>query len=771
MVYRFDSFELDARKRLLLRDGQSVQLTSKAFDLLLTLIESGGREITKEELMGTVWRDQMVEDANLTVTMSALRKALGEKASDHRFIVTIPGRGYRFVGEMQTGDALIVEQHTVSQIVIDEMEEGNGPLPTPVVGATCGNGQAGPSETDALATAGGDNVRAGGLIATASAAKALPAASVTRGQSFWQSPSTVVLSMGLMLLLLLGGIALWRFKQQQKSVIAAVPFAQAPIRQLTTKGRLGNVTLSPDGKLYAYALSERGEYKHSLWLGQIEGGNDIQLLPPDDKVIRGIAFSPDSRTLYFSLSDGENSKGGFFKIPVLGGVVEKLSDRSGIYFALSPDGKQIAFFHTMPEKGVSGLFIANLDGTGEREVLTRPLDKHFYSIAPAWSPDGSRLAVGAINDSVKQSEEVFVVRVSDGQTEQLTALDWIRIRALVWRRSDEGLIAVAMHKSESIRHLWHIEYPSGKAHRLSPDTDSFTGALSISADGNSLLSVQVRRESNIWLAPAGNLVQAKQITFSSVNGIYGWNGIDWAPDNRIVFMAGVDRHVAIYSMAANGSDIRQITSGGFYDQNAKVTPDGAFVVFGSNRSGNSEVWRVRLDGSDLQQLTTGGGNIDAHPTADSRWIIYRSTRDGKSFIRRISISGGESTQVTGNDSSDANVSHDGKFIACDYKADDNSRTQLALVSLEDGKVVHLFDVPRTAQFNNGIRFTPDDKAVCYRDVANGIWRQELTGGKPTRLAGLPEEKIYTYGWSFDGKLFAFTRGREFSDAVLLRDFR
>ena len=126
MIYSFEGFRLDARKRLLVRDGETIQLSSKAFDLLLTLIQSGGREITKEELMQSIWADQIVEDANLTVTMSHLRKALGEKASDHRFIVTIPGRGYRFVPELSPNETLIVEEHTVSEITIEESENANG---------------------------------------------------------------------------------------------------------------------------------------------------------------------------------------------------------------------------------------------------------------------------------------------------------------------------------------------------------------------------------------------------------------------------------------------------------------------------------------------------------------------------------------------------------------------------------------------------------------------------------------------------------------------
>jgi hypothetical protein len=84
----------------------------------------------------------------------------------------------------------------------------------------------------------------------------------------------------------------------------------------------------------------------------------------------------------------------------------------------------------------------------------------------------------------------------------------------------------------------------------------------------------------------------------------------------------------------------------------------------------------------------------------------------------------------------------------------------------------MFGVPRSANFaNDTLRWTPDGKAVCYRDRANGVWRQDLSGGPPQKLKGLPEEKIYSYGWSRDGKLFALARGRENKDAVLIRDFR
>lgn len=122
-IYSFDEFTVDPKRRLLLRDGEPIQLTARTFDLLLALVESRGRELGKEELMQRVWANQIVEDANLTVTMANLRKALGEKASDHRFIVTIPGKGYRFVGEITNRFPqrdVIVETRTEGQLTVEE---------------------------------------------------------------------------------------------------------------------------------------------------------------------------------------------------------------------------------------------------------------------------------------------------------------------------------------------------------------------------------------------------------------------------------------------------------------------------------------------------------------------------------------------------------------------------------------------------------------------------------------------------------------------------
>jgi TolB-like protein/DNA-binding winged helix-turn-helix (wHTH) protein/tetratricopeptide (TPR) repeat protein len=96
-LYNFPPFLFDSAKHVLLRGGERVPLTQKALATLLVLLERPGRTVSKEELMDRVWPGTAVEENNLNQCISAIRKALGEQRDDHRFILTVPGKGYRFV--------------------------------------------------------------------------------------------------------------------------------------------------------------------------------------------------------------------------------------------------------------------------------------------------------------------------------------------------------------------------------------------------------------------------------------------------------------------------------------------------------------------------------------------------------------------------------------------------------------------------------------------------------------------------------------------------
>src|SRR5262245_55971187 len=155
--YDFGPFRVDVADRLLWQGKEVVPLTPKAFDLLLVLVESGGRVLSKEDLMRRLWPDSFVEDANLSHNIYKVREALGEKQNGHTYIETLPRRGYRFVATVteivssladEVGGAadLVVQEHSRARITIEEEL-----IPTP--------SESEPVQEPMLVTAKGSKIR------------------------------------------------------------------------------------------------------------------------------------------------------------------------------------------------------------------------------------------------------------------------------------------------------------------------------------------------------------------------------------------------------------------------------------------------------------------------------------------------------------------------------------------------------------------------------------------------------------------------------------
>jgi DNA-binding winged helix-turn-helix (wHTH) protein/TolB-like protein len=121
LFYTFGPFRLDITKRLLLQDGEPIHLVPKAFDTLLVLVENQGCVIDKTKLIEKVWPDSFVEEINLTVYISMLRKILGDSPNEHQYIVTSPRRGYSFVAPVR-------EERSEDDFPIDDLPQSNGEL-------------------------------------------------------------------------------------------------------------------------------------------------------------------------------------------------------------------------------------------------------------------------------------------------------------------------------------------------------------------------------------------------------------------------------------------------------------------------------------------------------------------------------------------------------------------------------------------------------------------------------------------------------------------
>src|SRR5215471_19189515 len=97
----FGPYRLDLDRCLLLRNSEPISLQQKALEILVVLVQNRGEVVSKDDLMKAVWPDAFVEEANLTQNVFVLRRTFGEGPKENRYIATVPGRGYRFVADVE----------------------------------------------------------------------------------------------------------------------------------------------------------------------------------------------------------------------------------------------------------------------------------------------------------------------------------------------------------------------------------------------------------------------------------------------------------------------------------------------------------------------------------------------------------------------------------------------------------------------------------------------------------------------------------------------
>ncbi len=713
--YRFGEFEIDESRRLLSRNGEALVLNPKTFDLLVELIRHSGTVVTKDDLLARVWPDQIVEENNLSVHVSTLRKLLGNgNGNGKQFIATVPGKGYSFVAAVERNDDIIVEHRTYERITI-ESENGS-------------------ADSRQL------------LLPT------------FRGHSWpkWALAAVVLAAAGFTVAIF------WR-QYSRASTFLPSSFSE---RKLTTSGRVNIAILSPDGKMFAYSLWDVKRERSSIHVGQTNGSSDLEIIPLGEQQYEPVAFSNDSQHIYYVEHGPRQSENGILsKISALGGVSQKILSGINIYPAISPDEKKLAVIRSDSTSKTSTLALVNVDGSGENALVTRPIDSPIRALSLAWSNDGSLIAYGARKED-EDTNEVFVSDTTTGKTNQLTDSKIGKIFELGWLADGAGLIAITSSVNRAWGSIWHINYPDGAISEVTRDHRQYASALSLSNDARSVLSVEVNSESNIWTSPSDRFSELMQMTYGSLGRQDGWFGLDVSQDGSILYTSKYGRFVALWLMNGDGGDVKQLTPVDALDFNPSFSPDGEFIVFDSDRSGNSEIWSVRKDGRDLTRLTVDGNNTKPSFLADGKTIVYRHGDADGASLRRISVNGGDAAVLSASGCSNPRTSPNGEFVACGKRiAGQNS---IVLISASTGEQLKQFPVPRTFNLDlGGIRWSPDGRFICYRDWTYGIWRQSVDGGEPQRIEGLPEEKFYQFVWSRDGKKFLLTRGRELRDVVLL----
>jgi len=723
LIYQFDDFQLEAATRRLLCRGEVVPLPGKAFEMLLVLISNRGQLLTKDELFKLVWPDQIVEESNLTVNMSAIRRALGERAGNPRYITTVSGRGYRFSAEVRqfADEALTIERESFARVTLEQEE----------------------TEAGTLAPFAGHLTNASRRIA------AHPA----------------LLLMTLAMVLAIGGVGLW-VRARHRASTALFGWSNVTLHRFVTQGGVPyRVAISPDGKSLVYRQRING--RDSLWLGQVADNSSVMIRNDPEISYQSLAFAPDGQSVYAIQRNLGEPQTKLVRLPLLGGVPTELTARidSGVTF--SPNGSQISFFRHDRQAKQSALLISDaVDGKNERVVSTLNSPERFTGEGLSWSPDGRSIAVVATSVDNNHSE-ILSVRVADGTREKIGGAGWGVVGQLAWLRDQSGLLVTTRENLIARKNqVWFLPYPAGEPQKITNNLDIYQGnSFSVSANGK-IAVLRAHLTSEIRVAPGGDTTRSRSVYSGVEPGYEGVDGLAWTPDGRLLYSAYVGDGQAIWQVDGDGQNARQLTSNkaDVVDRHLSMTSDGRYIVFHSNRSGSVQIWRANADGTNLKQLTNGSGNSWPALSPDGRWIVYACDREIGSAICRIGIDGGEAVQLAAGPATRPAVSPDGEHIA--YFELANSQVRILILPFSGGAALKSFEVANTV-FASDMVWAPDGKSIVYRDAFLGVWRQSFDDAKAKRLNDFEDKEVYQFAWSADGKNLAYSTGLRQQEIVLI----
>lgn len=584
--YAFGPYVADAGKSILLRDGEIVPVGLKAFELLLALIRHQGEVLRKDELLREVWPDTVVEENNLTRTISSLRKALDDHLDAPQYIATIPGRGYRFVAP-------------VNEITKHNGSGGEAPL-NEVNGKLTGHEIAEPASSPVPVLSQERPIR--------------------RLRRYKQAAI-----IGLVVLIT-GAIVALVVSQLRRKEQVSLP---RKLWQLTFDAGLeSEPAWSPDGRLIAYSSDRAGNF--DIWVQPVGEGNPVRVThsPAHDWQAD---WAPEGNRLVFR---SEREGGGLYVVPVLGGNERKVAS-FGYRPRWSPDGAQILFYSSILRTNtaeIPRLYVVRLDGNPPREALTDFLAQ-FKSFRANWRPDGKHISIWGNHQ--KEGAGFWTVPLDGGQpirsevaapvAEQLKDAG-LWFGSFQWSPAGDALYFEGV--SASVNSLWKITVDPDSLRWLSgperltagagPDTD-----VALSRDGRKVAFTARAEQTRLWSFPF-NAVAGKPASAGQPITAVGRDAFfpDLSADGRkLVFVtnrAG-KRELVVKSLADGRETI--LLSDELSRSSPRWSRDGKRLAYSRENRASSVSPQQRWDlamlsvaGGDEQALTSAGPLVE--PTWD-----------------------------------------------------------------------------------------------------------------------------------------------------------
>jgi serine/threonine protein kinase len=550
------------------------------------------------------------------------------------------------------------------------------------------------------------------------------------------------------------------------------------INRLTASGKVIHAVISPDAKLTAYVESNQGE--QTLIAREMASGQTLTLVPPRQTSYWGIAFSPDSSTVYFAVKDKADPAGAMYRISTLGGRLLKIIDAVDSQPTFSPDGKQIAFLRAaFPSPHESAVIIADADGSNARTLAKVHAPEFFVPIFVAgasWSPDGKMIAASIVGRALKgnaSAARIVSIDVANGSMKTIADHGWAIIAQVAWMPDQKGLVAIVATSAERLYQVWYVPYPSGEPQPVTRDFLDYRIA-SLTADGKSLLTVASDVNADVWILRDGQAPH--RINASKAEGIYGVASL---PDGRLVTASAEAGKLDLFVMNEDGSARMQITRDAYANRSPAVTPDGKRVVYLSVTPGGSEICRINIDGSGrtvLARTSNATASLDLSP--DGTTVVYEDlssgnivTGAGRPGVFQVSIDGGPSTRLGTDGLAAPTFSPDGTKIAGLLRGA-NQLLHLATIPAAGGPATEVSNW--AASSYSMTRWTADGNALVV-NTAEGdrknLWMIPIDGSARRKLTDFDDHIAFVFAPLTGGKGWIVSRGDLSRDAVLITGFR
>ena len=534
------------------------------------------------------------------------------------------------------------------------------------------------------------------------------------------------------------------------------------IKSITSTGLVTGAAISPDGKYVAYSESYQGS--QSLHLRQLDSAQSLEIIPPAPVRYWTMTFTPDSTQLVFGLKDREHHLGALFQISALGGAPRKLVEQMESPPSFSPDGSRFTWLRSdFPTPGASSLMIANADGSDERVLATRTAPEVLapaYFTAPSWSPDGSMIAASVMSRDTDRGR-IVGFDVETGKARWSSEHTWSLVLRVQWLPEGDAMLAIATVDERPGLKIWYVPYPRGEP-RLITDDEVRYRLASVTADGNSLVTVAETEEVALWTHRSDGTGRAARISQSTRDGRFGF---DFTADGRIVFQTLEAGQVELAIMDFDGSRHQILTDDVVQEAYPHVTGDGR-ILYCAGR----ELRLMEIDGTDSQTLATLEGRyITTALSPDGSWAVIPKAPG----LWKLPLDGGAPTQLTDLEAFIPAISPDGTRLAFYFEEDEQE--WIGVTSIESGDLEVTLEGPALLSTSSSIlRWADDGEALIINTVPGdrgNLWRLPLDGGELQRLTDFTDERLFWFEYTPDGETLVVSSGEYVRDAMLIRDFR